>query len=40
MTRAHPARPVGAAVLLWLVFETWFQVPLLKGPLEAWLGLA
>jgi hypothetical protein len=40
--RLRTAVPVGigAAVLLWLIFETWFQVPLLKGPLEAWLGLA
>ena len=40
--RLRTAVPVGlgVAVLLWLVFETWFQVPLLKGPIEAWLGLA
>lgn len=40
--RLRTAVPVGlgVAALLWLVFETWFQVPLLKGPVEAWLGLA
>ncbi|MGK9230953.1 tripartite tricarboxylate transporter TctB family protein [Inquilinus limosus] len=40
--RLRSAVPVGlgVATLLWLVFETWFQVPLLKGPVEAWLGLA
>ena len=40
--RLRSAVPVGlgVAALLWLVFETWFQVPLLKGPIEAWLGLA
>lgn len=40
--RLRIAVPVGlgVAALLWLVFETWFQVPLLKGPVEAWLGLA
>jgi len=40
--RLRSAVPVGlgVAALLWLVFETWFQVPLLKGPVEAWLGLA
>ena len=30
---------VGTAVLLYLVFEIWFQVPLPKGPLERALGL-
>jgi uncharacterized membrane protein YhaH (DUF805 family) len=24
----------------WVLFEWWFTVPLLKGPVEAWLGLA
>ncbi|MGF6233306.1 putative membrane protein [Inquilinus ginsengisoli] len=40
--RLRTAVPVGlgVAALLWLVFETWFQVPLLKGPVETWLGLA
>ncbi len=28
-----------AAVLFFLVFETWFGVPLAKGPIEHWLGL-
>lgn len=31
---------VGVSVVSWLLFETWFSVPLLKGPLETWLGLA
>jgi hypothetical protein len=30
---------VVAVVALYLLFETWFQVPLAKGPLEAWVGL-
>lgn len=30
---------VGAAIACYLVFELWFKVPLLKGPLEAWLNL-
>jgi hypothetical protein len=29
---------VGVPVLLFLMFEKWFLVPLPKGPLEAWLG--
>jgi putative tricarboxylic transport membrane protein len=28
-----------APLAAFLVFEQWFQVPLLKGPLEIWLGL-
>jgi putative tricarboxylic transport membrane protein len=32
------ALPLSFAVLLFLVFERWFLVPLPKGPLEAWLG--
>jgi putative tricarboxylic transport membrane protein len=24
----------------WVLFEVWFTVPLLKGPVERWLGLA
>jgi len=31
---------IGVSVAFFLVFETWFQVPLPKGPLEAALGLA
>jgi hypothetical protein len=31
---------IGLAVFFYVVFEIWFQVPLLKGPLEAALGLA
>lgn len=30
---------VGSALTFYVVFEIWFQVPLLKGPLEAWLGI-
>jgi hypothetical protein len=30
---------LGTAVALYFVFETWFQVPLPKGPLESLLGL-
>lgn len=26
--------------VFFLVFELWFQVPLIKGPVEAWLGLS
>jgi len=29
---------VGFPVATFLVFETWFLVPMPKGPLEAWLG--
>jgi len=29
---------VGVPVLTFVVFETWFLVPMPKGPLEAWLG--
>ena len=30
---------LGTAVLFYCVFEVWFQVPLLKGPLEPLLGI-
>jgi hypothetical protein len=30
---------IGVAVVMRLVFPIWFKVPLLIGPLEAWLGL-
>jgi hypothetical protein len=30
---------VGTSLFFYLVLEVWFRVPLLKGPLEAWLGL-
>jgi hypothetical protein len=30
---------VGTALACYVVFEIWFQVPLLKGPLEAWLKI-
>src|SRR5262245_4987075 len=29
---------VGITVAIFLVFETWFLVPMPKGPLESWLG--
>jgi hypothetical protein len=29
----------GTAVVFFLMFERWLQVPLMTGPLEAWLGL-
>lgn len=29
----------GTAVIVFLMFERWLQVPLMKGPLEAWLGI-
>jgi putative tricarboxylic transport membrane protein len=29
---------IGIPVVTFLVFETWFLVPMPKGPLEAWLG--
>lgn len=31
---------LGVPAVSWLLFEEWFTVPLLKGPLEIWLGLA
>jgi hypothetical protein len=30
---------IAVAVVMRLVFPLWFKVPLLSGPLEAWLGL-
>ena len=30
---------LGVSVAFFLLFEVWFNVPLPKGPLEAWLGL-
>jgi hypothetical protein len=30
---------VGTSVFFFLIFETWFKVPLPKGPLESFLGL-
>jgi hypothetical protein len=32
------ALSVGVPVVVFLVFEQWFLVPMPKGPLEAWLG--
>ncbi|MGH8697932.1 MAG: tripartite tricarboxylate transporter TctB family protein [Burkholderiales bacterium] len=29
----------GVSIVFFLLFETWFKLPLPKGPLEAWLGL-
>ncbi|WP_291296216.1 tripartite tricarboxylate transporter TctB family protein [Elioraea sp.] len=31
---------LGVPLASWMLFEVWFTVPLLKGPLERWLGLA
>lgn len=31
---------LGVPLASWVLFEIWFTVPLLKGPLERWLGLA
>ena len=31
---------VGVSLVFFLLFEVWFKLPLPKGPLEAWLGLA
>jgi len=33
------ALALAVAVMMRLIFPLWFQVPLLTGPLEAWLGL-
>ncbi|MBO1074673.1 tripartite tricarboxylate transporter TctB family protein [Roseomonas marmotae] len=30
----------GAVLFNWVAFEYWFMLPLPKGPIEAWLGLA
>ena len=37
---ASIAVPLLYTLATWLVFERWFLVPLLKGPVEVWLGLA
>ena len=37
---ASIAVPLLYTAATWLVFERWFLVPLLKGPVEVWLGLA
>jgi putative tricarboxylic transport membrane protein len=29
---------IGTPVVLFIIFEIWFLVPLPKGPFEAWLG--
>jgi putative tricarboxylic transport membrane protein len=31
---------LAAAVVFYMIFEVWFLVPLPKGPLEGWLGIA
>ncbi len=33
------AASIGTAVAFYLVFDKWLLVPLMKGPLEAWLGI-
>ena len=30
---------IGSAIAFYVVIEVWFQVPLLKGPVEAMLGI-
>ena len=30
---------LGTSVFFFVLFEIWFQVPILKGPIEAWLGI-
>ena len=37
--RTALAVAVGSAAFFYLVLEVWFKVPLLKGPLEAALGI-
>jgi hypothetical protein len=36
---AAAAVSLGTAVYFFFVFDRWLKVPLLKGPLEAWLGI-
>lgn len=38
--KAALATALGAILFSWVAFEHWFQLPLPKGPIEAWLGLA
>lgn len=45
MMGRHPWHTTAAVSLAvpaasWVLFEIWFTVPLLKGPVERWLGLA
>jgi putative tricarboxylic transport membrane protein len=35
---AVAALSIGLPVITFIIFETWFLVPMPKGPLEAWLG--
>jgi hypothetical protein len=30
---------VGSALVFYLLFDKWLKVPLMKGPIEAWLGI-
>jgi Tripartite tricarboxylate transporter TctB family len=36
---AAAAVSLGTAVFFFFVFDRWLKVPLMKGPLEAWLGI-
>ena len=36
---ASLAVSVGSALVFYLLFEKWLKVPLMKGPIEAWLGI-
>jgi hypothetical protein len=38
--QATAGTALGVPLASWILFEVWFTVPLLKGPLERWLGLA
>jgi len=44
VARHRPATVLAVSLVVpsasWVLFELWFTVPLKKGPLEAWLGLA
>lgn len=36
---ASLAVSVGSALVFYLLFDKWLRVPLMKGPIEAWLGI-
>lgn len=36
---ASVAVSMGAALVFYVLFDKWLKVPLMKGPLEAWLGI-
>ena len=36
---ASLAVSVGSALVFYVLFDKWLKVPLMKGPLEAWLGI-